>query len=522
MDLDIYNHLNKQWKSTYKILLGQEADELIEHKDWLCRGNGPRLLKKSSISGKEIVYSSDKYSDNSKWIGHDEVGGKFEPLNMNEIKDIDSIIEAVRERITYSGSVVLGNSKFVKGSTTISDCFYILDSERVAFSKNVAYSTRGGYSENIFGCYGFGPVTFAIKSYGITESTRIFLTSKADFSSDIYYSHGISNCMECIFSFNIRSKRYAIGNLVLPKEKYALLKKKLLAEIAEKLKKEKTLPSIAELIKHEGNPIELIDLVGTTSKTEKEDKQRIEKAFKQTTEVLIGKPLNGIDKYATWMKRESSVLLKPANSCISGEPITLPDYAGFIDYPDQRLLTQEEAYRAGEKLAIIEGEAHKLSIENASVILSKIAYFCPFWFAGKLENNIDSPLNIDSRDCYSGILYIRSKLCAFSFSPRSCEYCFGSREGRHVSFSINSHFSMRVTRCFEVDHCSDCSDCYFCHNCENVQDSMFCFNVKNLRNAIGNTPVDRGLYQQTKTNLREWLAEKLEQKNKVDSTIFSL
>lgn len=521
MDLDA--HLNKHWKSTCKILLGQEIGELSEYADWLYFGNGPRLTKKSSTSGKDVVYSSDKYPKNAKWIAHDEISSKYEPLDINDIKDIDSIIEAVRERIAYSGNIILGNSKFVGDSTTITDCFYVKHSERVAFSKNIAYSSRGGYSENIFGCFGFGPVSFSVKSYGITESTRIFMTSKADFSSDVYYSHGLSNCMECLFSFNLRSKRYAIGNFSLAKDKYSELKKKLLKEMTEKLMKNKKLPSIAELVKQskeEEGGIELVRLVTEIAKTE--DKQRIEDAFAQTTNVLFGTPLSGIDKYADWMKRGSSVLLKSAKSCLSKEQIILPDYAGFIDYPPERLLTQNEAYRVGEKLALEETEVSKLSIENASAILGKIAYFCPFWLAGKLENNIDSPLNIDSVDCYAGILYIRSKLCAFSFSPRSCEYCFGSREGRHVSFSINSHFSTRISRCFEIDHCSDCSDCYFCHNCENVRDSMFCFNAKNLKNAIGNTPISREKYQQTKTDLKNWIVEKLEQKKEVDLDVFSL
>ena len=63
------------------------------------------------------------------------------------------------------------------------------------------------------------------------------MTSKADFSSDCFYSHGLSSCMECMFSFNLKSKRYVIGNLSLSKDKYYSLKDKLLAEIRERLKK---------------------------------------------------------------------------------------------------------------------------------------------------------------------------------------------------------------------------------------------------------------------------------------------
>jgi len=393
----------------------------------------------------------------------------------------------------------------------------------VAYSKNIAYSSRGGYSENIFGCYGFGPVLFAIKSYGITESSRLFMTSKADFCSDIYYSHGLSGCMECLFSFNLKNMRNAIGNVILPKEKYIELKKKLLAEIADELEKKKGLPSIAELMKNEKTDAELLrkTLSGKVRKvSEPEDKTIIEKAFYETTKVLLGKPLEPIDDYSKWLSKGSSIRLDEEKSCVSDAPLLVPDYAGFIDYPRNRLITQNEADVFGEIASIKNVE--QLTLANASEKLSNIGYFCPIWHAGKLKNNIRSPLNIDSVDCYGGVLYIRSRLSAFCFSPRSCEYTFGSREGRHCSFTINCHFSARLTRCFEVDNSNDCSDCYFCHNCENVRESMFCFNVRNKKFAIGNVEIPKEKYLEYKKMLLEWILNELNKKKEIKRSIFNL
>ncbi len=524
---DLPNYINKHWRSTCRILLGQEIGELTEYSPWLYSGNGPRMTKKSYLSKKDVVYSSNKYQANSRWISHDEVEliKKSEPISINKVKDIDSILEAVSERIAYAGNIHLGNSKFIGESTTISDCYYVLHSERVAFSKNIAYSSRGGYSENIFGCYGFGPAFFSIKSGAITESSRIFLSSKIDYCSDIYYSHGLSNCIECLFSFNLRSKRYAIGNLILPKDKYAEIKKKLLSEIAEKLRKNKKLSSLTDVVKQTKPDYTAIRSLGVSksiTKNEIRDKTKIEDAFTKTSNILFGSQLKNIDEYSEWLKSGSNISLKPEKSCISGTSLILPDYAGFIDYPKDRLLTQEEANLVGEKLALSETEISKLNIENVANIIQKIAYFCPFWLAGKLENNIDSPLNIDSNNCYAGILFIRSKLCAFSFSPRSCEYSFGCREGRHVTFSINSHFSTRINRCFEVDHCFDCSDCYFCHNCENTRESMFCFNVKNMKNGIGNSQATPEVYLTAKKTLMDWISNELTKTKKLELDIFSI
>ena len=53
---------------------------------------------------------------NAKHMSFDEIdfGRKFEPLCIDDTKDIDSILEAVRERIYYSGNIILGTSQFVE------------------------------------------------------------------------------------------------------------------------------------------------------------------------------------------------------------------------------------------------------------------------------------------------------------------------------------------------------------------------------------------------------------------------
>jgi len=48
---------------------------------------------------------------------------KFEPLKLDNITDIDSILESINERILYSGNVVLGNSKEVYKSASIINSF---------------------------------------------------------------------------------------------------------------------------------------------------------------------------------------------------------------------------------------------------------------------------------------------------------------------------------------------------------------------------------------------------------------
>jgi len=62
---ELYDHLNKQWISTCKILLGREIGDINEYAKWLYEGNGPRMVEKS-VTGKEVVFVSNNYPAYSK------------------------------------------------------------------------------------------------------------------------------------------------------------------------------------------------------------------------------------------------------------------------------------------------------------------------------------------------------------------------------------------------------------------------------------------------------------------------
>jgi hypothetical protein len=522
-----YAPLNKQWKSLCKVLLGGEVGELSDYSAWLYEQNGPRTTHHSGISGKPVVYAVPKYSPNSKWASFDEVDldAKYPALSINEIKDIDSIFEAVSERAIYAGNMVLGNSQFVEDSTNITDCFYVLHTVRVAFSKYMAYSSRGGYSEIVFGCYGFGPCRFSIKCGAAWDVNRGFCINKCDYSSDIYYSHGLTNCQDCMFSFNLKGKRRMIGNLQLEPAKYSELKAKLVAEIREKLKNDKRLPFLFELFAEEKPDYTAIRSVLASAKmppAKKTDKSRIERAWSETTKVILGKPLDRLDRYGKWMEEKSRIHATPASSCVSGKPLIKPDYAWFTNFPADRLIDQAEADFSGEKLALSNAEVSSLSLVNAASKLSRIAYFCPQWLAGNLKNNIDSPLAIDSTDCYGGILNMLSKCAAFSYSARNCNFIFGCREPREITFCINTHFSTKSTRCLECDSCHNCSGLYFSHNCENVHDSMFCFNTKNKNYAIGNVEVGPEKFREAKKILLAWILKHLEATGSLPVDVYTI
>ncbi|MBI5046808.1 hypothetical protein HZC07_03690, partial [Candidatus Micrarchaeota archaeon] len=208
---EVYDHLNRQWKSTARLLLGGEVGELDEYRKWLIELNNPRFVKKSAVTGREMVFTSSEFDKNAKFTSMDEVdfNKKFEPLGINEMKDIDSLIDAVQERVYYCGNIVLGNSKFIQKSSNVSDSFYIYDSVKINNCKNLAYSQWLRLSENIFGTIDGGESKFCVRCSIIAKCVRSFELWNSGNCSDCYYSFGLENCADVFFCFNLVGKRQA-------------------------------------------------------------------------------------------------------------------------------------------------------------------------------------------------------------------------------------------------------------------------------------------------------------------------
>ena len=525
MEMGAYPELERKWAALNRVLFGQEVGRLAEFEDYLREFNEPVQHKKSTVSGKEVAYANNEYCATAKRMSFDEVdySKKYAPLGINNIKDIDSLIEAAGERAHYTGNVILGNSKFVEKSSSVSDSHFVHLSAEVAASRYVAYSTIVRDCENVFGCNTGGLCSFLLRCNGFIEVTRCFETWMGSASSDCYYCHNVDGCHDCIFCFNLRNGRFCIGNLPLSKERYLELKKKLVSEIAELVKKKKA-PSLVALAAASKNCSAEIrqKLEGRTSAVQqKTDKAVVEKAFEKTTELILGKGLVGMDNYSAWLSRHGKEM-KKGKSVISGKEVMCANYGGRFFLPDDRFIADDEIAEFGKEIKLDEGEAEKLGVSNAPALIGKIACFNPSIISGKSRNVIECASVIESNDCYRCISLGHSEKCAYTFVPRYSEHLMGSSWVLRSSFCLKCYNSTKITRCFEVDNATACTGCYFCHNIENCHECMFCFNVKNLKYAIGNAEVGREKYMEAKAALQDWLLGQLAKKKEVELDIFNL
>ena len=515
----VYNELNKTWKNTCRVLFGEEIGELKEYEEWLSSCMDPLDVRKSKISGKDVYLAVPDYCASARFVSLEEIGmvKKPEPLNINEIKDIDSIVEALQERFCYSGNIVLANSKNVERSSNIFNSSNVLNSNFIYDSEYIAYSSNVRYCKYLFGANNIIDSSFVIRGPEGFRDTRCFEIWGCYTNSDCYFSFGVEGSQNVLFSFNIKNKRNVIGNLELPKEKFLSLKEKILGELKGELVRRKSLPSLMDLVSGSKKKPEI--KLDVEEISDEQNKEPMEAAFRSTTRVVLGRELYNLDAYEKWLMRHVPPV-EELGSAVSGKKVYY-GYSGMRwTLPRDRIVKDAESRKLGEILKLEKDNIE--SFDKLKDSLWKIAFFRTEARIGENRNLIGVPLANQSLNCYKGGIYSFNENCAFCYWPRNSRYMFGSAVSFSSNFCINAYYSLNLSRAFEVDCSSNCSDIYFSHNCENVHESMFCFNTKNQRYSIGNVPLALEKYKGIKVAILEQIADELEKNKELRWDVYNI
>lgn len=172
---ETYGKLNRAWKSTCRIVLGDEIGDVNDYEHWLNEYNWP-VTEEKTHEGKMVYLSVDDYCKSAKFGRFSELNWakKYGPLSINELKDIDSIVTAVQDRITYTGNIILGKSEAIEKCSNILDCFYAYNSSHISDSKYIACSNALIYNEYLFGCRQVGESGNGIKGIECWKAKRFF------------------------------------------------------------------------------------------------------------------------------------------------------------------------------------------------------------------------------------------------------------------------------------------------------------------------------------------------------------
>ncbi len=477
----IYEKLNQAWKTTSKILLGGDVGDLKEYEHLLSDAISGHLVQKNSTVSKEIVSVPLEYKDLvvARLSEADSIP-KLK-LDINEIKDIDSIVERLKEEFVYVGDRILGQSAFVDLSTHITDSSYIYQSYNIANSKYIVYSANIRNFSYAFGSMTIGTGSFTIlsRNTGGTNTSRMFEVFITIDSSDVYYTTHCTGCRDTFFTFFKDGAHNTIGNLQLPPDKYKQLKATLLEEIRDNLKAKKHVSLFdlftPEEVERRGQLKKaVLEKLPSIELGEKPfSKESIDKAFKATFKMMFSKELDGsIDDYAGWLTKETPYYnIQVYPSFITGEDVKIcPPILGskwFDKAKEGSLVTKKEA-KVIAMLNLSEEEVGQISLkdlEKTKKILSVI-YALNERYLHESINYDNSPLIYNSQHVYNSPISTLSKYMGYTVYPRQSAYQFGSALTLHSEFGINVYHSHGVKRGFEVDNSAHSSDIYFSHNCE--------------------------------------------------------
>lgn len=247
--------------------------------------------------------------------------------------------------------------------------------------------------------------------------------------------------------------------------------------------------------------------------------EKLEKAFRDTTRLLFGAPLSGIDTYSEWLQaRIPKGNAFPSN--LGGGTAYLPDYSFFSEIPKNRLASVENLPEVSAAKIQAPDEGTSFSALVSSV--KKIAWFVPDYSEGTNVDVVESAMPMNSMNMYRTVDVWQSKNISFGFSGMETNNCFGMYRFTGCNFSIHCYNAFNLSSCFEMDHCRGCRDSMFCHNCENVHDSMFCFNAKNLGHAIGNVPLPPAEYKRIKSMALTQIHSELEKTKSLKWDIYNI
>jgi hypothetical protein len=239
--------IDEAWRSTCRIVLGKDIGPLQKYEKFLSERINPVKMVKTAY-GNETCTSDMffyKYIPDDRTVNLEEAEEiAKQHLTFEDGKEVtlESVLGAI-------SPIAFFRAEFAEGSNannietqipyTATNTYRVMDA---TFAKNCAYDTMALNSEAAFGCFRVLYSKFCMKCHGSVGLTNCFEVDCSTNLRDSYFCHDVEGSDNCMFCFNTKSKRYAIGNVEIGRENYLKIKKIVLEEIAGKLENEGKLP----------------------------------------------------------------------------------------------------------------------------------------------------------------------------------------------------------------------------------------------------------------------------------------
>ena len=245
-DLDHLDKIEAAFQKTTQILFGQSLHSLRDYKTYLLRYVGGPVKRKSEVSDLSVYIPNIQFYTSIKknFVTLEEaleIGKRALTKDAATSLTLVNASETLKPIKLFSSDAIEGENSNVQESTVYMNAHHCLGGVFYVYSKYCAYCFWPRESEYVFGCYYLFASKFCIQCHNSVSLNRCFEVSDSNKCSDCYFCHNCENLTDCMFCFKVKSMRYAIGNVELPREKYLMIKNNLLKDLASRLEKNKSL-----------------------------------------------------------------------------------------------------------------------------------------------------------------------------------------------------------------------------------------------------------------------------------------
>jgi len=236
--------VEEAFSSTSKLLLDLPLSTIDEYADWLV-GDSPnwRVLGRAGKEAAVPNYGFFKYVPDERiapFERFEEIGKRR--LAVKSPPDLHALSDEMGRSLICVPDVIEGTNMEVDSCTLYKNLVGAYKCLGSFHSKHIGFNSWADYNEHAFGLYRTFHSNFCIRCYHSDKLSRCFEMDGCVSCSDSLFCHNGENLDNCMFCFNAKGLRFAIGNVEYPKEEYMKIKKLVLAEIAQKLVKYKSVP----------------------------------------------------------------------------------------------------------------------------------------------------------------------------------------------------------------------------------------------------------------------------------------
>jgi len=239
--------LEEAFATTTKLLFGKPLPGLGKYAKWLSKRIPPAKAVPSALGGGTVYvpeYGFFKVVPMKNMVSYSQQA-EVSQKNIGELDGSETIASIAAKLPAFAYFVpgfMEGTNINVKDSSGCIDCLNLQNCYDPFTSKNSAYAHSIMDADSLFGAFRIKGGGFSIHCYNCVRVQRCFEMDGAKNCSDCCFCHNVESMESCMFCFNTKGKRFAIGNVELPKEQYLKIKQKLFSEMAGMLEKGGGLP----------------------------------------------------------------------------------------------------------------------------------------------------------------------------------------------------------------------------------------------------------------------------------------